>query len=109
MVRQFSRILVVALVACCSGKGPPAGEPPRVSRELPVAAAAQVTPPASATPPADPREAALAQTVLQLLEKEHLLHKHIDDDVSRAAFATYIDHLDGSKMFLLRSDRDALA
>ncbi|HEV7558392.1 MAG TPA: carboxy terminal-processing peptidase, partial [Kofleriaceae bacterium] len=37
-----------------------------------------------------------------------LLRKHIDDEVSKAAFTTYMDRLDGAKMFLLKSDRDAL-
>ena len=59
--------------------------------------------------PPDPREAALAGTISQLLEREHLLRKKIDDGVSRAAFETYVDRLDPTKMFLLRTDRDALA
>jgi carboxyl-terminal processing protease len=64
--------------------------------------------PAAALPPPDPREAALSATVIKLLEQEHLLHKKIDDDVSRAAFKTYLDRLDGGKMFLLTADRSAL-
>ncbi len=63
----------------------------------------------ASTPPPDPREEALAATVTQLLEKEHLLRKKIDDDISRQAFETYVDRLDGGKMFLLQADRDALA
>ena len=55
------------------------------------------------------RQAALAGTISQLLEREHLLRKKIDDGVSRAAFETYVDRLDPTKMFLLRTDRDALA
>jgi len=68
----------------------------------------QTGPVAAPTPPPDPREAVLSEAVLQLLEKEHLLRKTIDDDVSRTAFATYLDRLDSSKLFLLRSDREAL-
>ncbi len=71
--------------------------------------------PAAADPPAaapakpiDPREAALATTVLHLVEKDHLLRKKIDDSVSREAFKTYMDRLDGGKLFLLASDRDLL-
>ena len=60
-------------------------------------------------PPPDPREAALSKTVVHLLEQEHLLRKPIDDEVSRIAFANYLERLDGAKMFLLKSDRDALA
>ncbi len=57
----------------------------------------------------DPREAALAATALELLEQGHLLHKKIDDGISKDAFTTYMDRLDSGKMFLLRSDRDQLA
>ncbi len=60
-------------------------------------------------PPTDPREAALSAAIVQLLEHQHLLRKPIDDELSQTAFATYLDRLDGSKMFLLRKDRDALA
>jgi carboxyl-terminal processing protease len=67
-------------------------------------------PAAAATPEGrDPREPLLAQATLELLEGEHLLHKKIDDGVSRTSFATYLDRLDGGKMFLLKGDRDALA
>ena len=57
----------------------------------------------------DPREATLANAVLQLLEEEHLLRPKIDDKVSQDAFKSYLERLDGAKMFLLASDRDALA
>jgi carboxyl-terminal processing protease len=81
--------------------------------ELPLASVppAQNAPAPNATvtvPPPDPREAALSKVVLELFEEDHLLHKKIDDDTSRTAFATYIDRLDGGKMFLLKADRDAL-
>jgi carboxyl-terminal processing protease len=57
----------------------------------------------------DPREDALSEIVVRLLEKEHLLRKKIDDEVSRSAFKTYVDRLDGGKMFLLKEDRELLA
>jgi len=60
------------------------------------------------TPPPDPRESTLANAVLELLEHEHLLRPHIDDALSRTAYASYLDRLDGAKMFLLKADRDAL-
>lgn len=47
--------------------------------------------------------------VLALLEREHLLRKELDDEVSREAFSTYLDLLDGGKVFLLASHRDGLA
>ncbi len=64
--------------------------------------------PAVSVPAPDPREAALSATVLKLIEQEHLLHKKIDDEVSREAFKTYLDRLDGGKMFLLTADSKAL-
>ena len=64
--------------------------------------------PAASLPPPDPREAALSATVLKLVEQEHLLHKKIDDEVSREAFKTYLARLDGGKMFLLAADAKAL-
>lgn len=56
----------------------------------------------------DLREATLARATLELLEKEHLLHKRVDDALSRLAFASYLDHIDSGKMFLLKADRDTL-
>ena len=63
----------------------------------------------AAVPPPDPRESALSAAVVHLLEKEHVLRKPIDDELSKTAFATYLDRLDSNKMFLLRKDREALA
>lgn len=95
--------------AACSAKAPPAGESPRATSEFsPVSAPQSATAPAPVPPP-DPREAALSAAIVQLLEQQHLLRKPIDDELSRTAFATYLDRLDSSKMFLLRKDRDALA
>ncbi|HET9624504.1 MAG TPA: S41 family peptidase, partial [Kofleriaceae bacterium] len=94
----------LGLVAC-SAKAPPASESPRTTPEVQAQAAAA----RPATPPPDPREAILSAAMVQLLENEHLLHKPIDDELSRTAFAMYMDRLDASKMFLLKKDRDALA
>jgi carboxyl-terminal processing protease len=99
----------LGLVAC-SAKAPAAGEVPRATPEVHAGApAASAATQAAPVPPPDPREAALSAVMVQLLEQEHLLRKPIDDDLSRTAFATYLDRLDSSKMFLLRKDRDALA
>jgi carboxyl-terminal processing protease len=105
--RITSGVLFLALVACSSTKAPPAtgDSPPKTTPEI--GAVAPGDP--QAPPPPDPREAALAGTVLHLLEKEHLLKKPIDDELSRAAFEHYLERLDGGKMFLLKADRDALA
>ena len=66
-------------------------------------------PAAVATPPADPREVKLCKVVTPLLEKRHLLGKPINDEISKQAFATYLDRLDAGKLFLLASDRERLA
>jgi carboxyl-terminal processing protease len=72
---------------------------------------AQAAPAPQADPvlPADPREAALSAVIVELLERQHLLRKPLNDELSRTAFAAYLDRLDGSKMFLLHKDREALA
>lgn len=97
-------LLVLALTACSSktqvSKESPAGKPD-------VSSAAPTVGPQ--LPPPDPREAALSAAVLRLLEQGHLLRKTLDDAASREAFTGYLDALDGGKMFLLKSDRDALA
>src|SRR5215469_11194832 len=102
MLRRIAPVLALALG--CSAKGP-SGTPPVATQPTPPRT---VDEPAAAptAAPLDPREATLATTVLHLLEEDHLLRKRIDDSVSRVAFATYLDRLDGSKMFLLRGDQD---
>src|SRR5687768_14661473 len=75
------------------------------------AAAADPTPSPAAGVEAsvrDPREPVLAQATLELLQHEHLARKRVDDGLSRIGFATYMDRLDGGKMFLLKADRDTL-
>jgi carboxyl-terminal processing protease len=111
-LRAFAVVLSL-VVAACSAKAPPSGESRPASPELRPPPAAQADPPAAPAsaqvPPADPREAVLSAAMVELLEHEHLLRKHIDDDLSRTAFATYMDRLDPGKAFLLKKDRDALA
>lgn len=102
MARSF--YLLAALIACSSAKPPP----PEVETPRPPEPAVH-NDTAAPTPPPDPREAVLAATIVQLIETEHLLRKKIDDGVSREAFDTYVDRLDPTKLFLLRSDRDGLA
>jgi len=103
-VARYSSLLAALVIACSSAKAPPPEvESPRQAE------IGQPEDNAGPTLPPDPREAALAATISGLLEKEHLLRKSIDDSVSRAAFDTYVDRLDATKLFLLRSDRDALA
>jgi len=102
--------LLGLVIAACNAKSNSPGESPHQAQAAPAPALAASTGPAAAAPtPKDPREATLANTVLQLLEHEHLLHKTIDDSISKAAFASYLDRLDAGKLFLLKSDRDALA
>jgi len=105
-------LLVLALTAC-SSQTQVSKEPPRATSDVATAAGTatnpQAAPPAATVPPPDPREAALSAAVLRLFEHGHLLRKTIDDEISRQAFNGYLDRLDGTKMFLLRADRDALA
>lgn len=91
-----------SLWACSASK--PTSE---VSRVAEPTAAARAEPTEGPAP--DPREKVLSQVVLHLLQEQHLLRKTLDDEISQAAFAAYLDRLDGGKMFLLRKDREALS
>jgi carboxyl-terminal processing protease len=107
-------VLALAAAACsaCSAKGPNPTDSRRANTELasaPKPVAPPSTPQGASVPAPDPREAALAEAVGRLLSSEHLLHKQIDDQVSRDAFTTYMKRIDPTKMFLLKADRDALA
>lgn len=91
---------LVFAVACSarSSSQPPAPAPqPSVS--------ASVTP---AAPAPDSREVSLSHEVVELLEGRHLLGRPLDDTISEQAFATYLDRLDASKLFLLAADRQKL-
>ena len=107
MARTSSGILLavaLAAAACRPGSGNSRDSyAPTPSKPEPGA------PGAAASPPPDPREAILSTVVVRLLEGDHLLHKKIDDSVSRVAFETYMDRLDAGKMFLRKSDRESLA
>ncbi len=102
---RFSLVLL-AITACSAKAPPPEIEKPGGTVPDPGSPPANAPPVAAAS--ADPREVALSAAVLELFESEHLLRKKIDDSVSRAAFDTYVDRLDPTKLFLLRSDRDSL-
>src|SRR5437763_1411264 len=102
------RHLIFAVLFACSAKGPSGAPPAEAPRTMAQPGADPASAAAPATPP-DPREAALARTVTRLLEQDHLLHKRLDDTVSRTAFDAYLERLDADKMFLLKSDRNALA
>ncbi|MEL6179894.1 MAG: carboxy terminal-processing peptidase, partial [Myxococcota bacterium] len=54
------------------------------------------------------REQALGEILVELLEKQHLLRKTIDDDLSEKAWASYVDLLDPGKSFLLKAQVDSL-
>lgn len=95
---------MLALIGC-SPKAPASTESKSATKDVGLSSQAA----AEVMPAPDPREKALSNTVLQLLEQEHLLKRKIDDTVSREAFDAYIKALDGGKMFLLQSDRDELA
>src|SRR5258706_14775693 len=102
-MRRICRALVL-VAAACSTKAPNSSPPTRAPHDVAMPTSAAGAAPA----PSDPREERLAKTVVKLLEEDHLLHKQIDDSVSRSAFTTYLDRLDPLKAFLLKSDRDAL-
>lgn len=107
MLRLTSWIAILALAGCSSKTPPsPGAEAPRATATTPAPATADD--PTAAAPAPDPREAALSSIVLRLFEQQHLLHKKIDDGVSRIAFANYVKQLDVGKMFLLAGHRATL-
>src|SRR5688572_17447700 len=110
-VQRFTRGLLLTLLLACSAKSSTSGDAPRQTNSAQAAPLppGQTGTTAGVVPPPDPREDALSEIVLRLLEKEHLLRKKVDDAVSRTAFTTYIDRLDGGKMFLLEEDKVALS
>ncbi len=112
-ITYLRRALLVLAISSCSATAPEAKEtrsppsPPIAMKQADGPMLAKTAPAAAAN--VDPREAALSHAVVELLEQQHLLHKKVDDDLSRTAFGMYMDRIDASKMFLLKSDRDALA
>lgn len=107
------RILLALVIAACSAKAP-AKESSLPSTGDQTAQVVDQPPQIVATgnqtaKNLDPREKALCDTVANLLENEHLLHRRLDDTISKQAFDMYLDRLDHTKMFLLKSDRFALA
>lgn len=93
---------VVLLLAACSS--PPSTTAPKSS------ASASLPPPPSDLPglAADPREPVLAQAAVALLTKQHVLHKAIDDAMSKESFGQYIERIDGPKLMLLEEHVTAL-
>jgi carboxyl-terminal processing protease len=91
---------LVFAVACSARSASPPPPPPPVP---------QSSAPAQAPPSeTDRRELALSHEVVELLEGRHLLGRALDDTISSQAFATYLDRLDASKLFLLAADREKL-
>ncbi len=54
------------------------------------------------------REQLLSRLVREMLEKQHLGRKPINNDVSKAAFDRYLERLDPGKLFLLEADAEKL-
>ena len=107
--RTWARLVLTLALAACSGSSPVSKDSPRGTPEAMAAPMVVAQPAGPAVPPPDPREAALSKVTLRLLQEQHLLHKTIDDSVSKAAFEAYLKALDGGKMFLLTTDREKLA
>jgi carboxyl-terminal processing protease len=107
----MSRSLALLVCAVLGYGGCSARSAPSVDRSAraDTAPAAAAEPAAAApAPPPDPREARLAAGVVALLENHHLRKHRIDDNLSREAWKTYLERLDGNKMFLLKEDATAL-
>jgi carboxyl-terminal processing protease len=59
-------------------------------------------------PAPDPREPRLGAAISALLERDHVRPHVIDDEISKKAFARFIDMLDPGKQLLLKSQVKAL-
>lgn len=103
--RSSPSLLVLALAFGCSS--PPTTTAPRSSAP---AATVELPPIADdlADLPPDPREPILAEATLELLTKQHVLHRAIDDNLSKEAFPKFVEALDGAKLLLRSTDVDAL-
>lgn len=115
-MQRLSSVALAVILVACSAKSPnnssdsPRPSGPNVAQAAPPpSGGGTMQVPTNHVPPPDPREAALSEIVVRLMEKEHVLRKKLDDDVSRNAFKMYMDRLDGGKMFVLEEDRIALA
>jgi carboxyl-terminal processing protease len=73
-----------------AAESPP--EPPKVAAELQ---------PLN-VPKADPREARLGAAIRALLEREHVRPHAVDDEISKKAFARFLETLDPGKLILLK-------
>jgi carboxyl-terminal processing protease len=59
-------------------------------------------------PKPDPREARLGAAIRALLEREHVRPHSVDDDISKKAFARFLEGLDPGKLILLKPHVAAL-
>lgn len=104
-------LILVALVLSSCGS-PPVTDPHAGKPTLPATAASGTRPALGADlpeAPRDGREAVLATAAKELLTREHVRARPIDDAVSKEAFQRFIEDLDGSKLFLLEGDVAKLA
>ena len=108
-VKSLSFVMIVALMAAvgCQSKKTPnepatATDPATTQAEGETRATAQMADRQLA------REQALGEILVDLLEKQHLLRKTIDDDLSEKAWERYVKLLDPGKAFLLKAQVDQL-
>ncbi|MBK8943106.1 MAG: carboxy terminal-processing peptidase [Polyangiaceae bacterium] len=102
MKRRPAIVLSLFALFGCSSPTSNSGTPTMQSSEVPTAPVAP--PPVAGLEPLaqDPREPILAQAVASLLTEDHYVQRELDDSVSREAFPKYLEHLDGTKLFLLK-------
>jgi carboxyl-terminal processing protease len=112
MLRSALLTALLLSAACSSTKS---SSPPTDASRAPTAAPSpEVAEPSDELKPlsvakADPREPRLGAAIKQLLESAHVRPHKIDDAIAQKAFAMYVEHIDPSKMILLKSQVDALA
>lgn len=101
-------VLLGATLCACGASGPERGGAPGVGPGASVGGAGGAVLVALPEVPADPREAALAETLERVLRERHLDGGALDDALSRRAFAVFMERLDDRKLFLLEPHVRAL-
>ena len=111
MRRALGLLLILSTVACSGKKraSDPPGTPPPPPGVGTAASLGAGDGEAVELTPDQLREAALAAAFVRRFERDHLRRRVLDDAISAEAFTAYLDRLDPEKMFLLASDREALA
>lgn len=108
---RFAIVIALCFGVACNSTPSPKG--PAAASQAPSEASTKSQPlpeelKGLEVPRADPREPRLGIAIKQLLERAHVKPHAIDDAIAAKAFVAYVDHLDPSKLILLKQQVAAL-